>query len=88
MQISGSREREGNDSEHEDEPQRHRNKTELRKSVIHPDQTPDVRVLLYCFKPPQPRAAASPPPRQAVGPSARGRQKAIAVPSATCIRLS
>ena len=28
---------------------------------------PDVRVLLYCFKPPSPRAAASPPPRQAVG---------------------
>ena len=32
---------------------------------IHPGQTPVVRVLLYCFKPPQPRTAASPPPRRA-----------------------
>ena len=32
---------------------------------IHPGQTPVVRVLLYCFKPPMPRTAASPPPRQA-----------------------
>ncbi len=29
---------------------------------------PTMRVLLYCFKPPSPRAAAAPPPRQAVGP--------------------
>ena len=32
---------------------------------------PIMRVLLYCFKPPLPSAAASPPPRRAVGPSAR-----------------
>jgi len=31
---------------------------------------PIMRVLLYCFKPPLPSAAASPPPRRAVGPSA------------------
>ena len=36
-------------------------KTELD---VFPDQTPHVRVLLYCFKPPEPRAAASPPPRR------------------------
>ena len=28
---------------------------------------PDVRSFLYCFKPPFPRTAASPPPRRAVG---------------------
>ncbi len=43
------------------------NSEQKRESDISPDQTPYVRVLLYCFKPPQPRAAASPPPRQAVG---------------------
>jgi hypothetical protein len=37
------------------------------ESDIPPDQTPIVRVLLYCFKPPEPRAAASPPPRRAEG---------------------
>ena len=40
--------------------------TELKtESDVSPDQTPHVRVLLYCFKPSQPRAAAAPPPRRA-----------------------
>ncbi len=45
------------------------NRNERRtNSGIHPGQDRVVRVLLYCFKPPLPRAAAPPPPRRAVGP--------------------
>ena len=36
------------------------------ESNIFPDQTRDVGVFLYCFKPPKPRAAAAPPPRRAM----------------------
>ncbi len=44
--------------------ERHREQeVNQRKSGIPPDQALDVRVLLYCFKPPSPRAAAPPPPR-------------------------
>ena len=54
------------------------------ESDISPDQTPDVRVLLYCFKPPQPRAAASPPPRRADDRSNRVQIKRLS-DSFTCL---
>ena len=58
--------RAGSDSEHAETQNKSRSTRSERNSDVLPDQTPDVRVLLYCFKPPSPRAAAAPPPRQAV----------------------
>jgi hypothetical protein len=57
----------------EDQQSDTRNNTKRRESDQHseirsdigPGQTLDVRVLQYCFKPPLPRTAASPPPRPA-----------------------
>jgi hypothetical protein len=41
------------------------NSEQAKTATKSPDQTPDVRVLLYCFKPPSLEPAAAPPARQA-----------------------